>query len=132
MIQANPTVVDAFVEFVIKNAKSVLQSKTRQPCTHCGKLESSTWRPGPTGPSSLCNKCGVCYMDSGTRNRTIDLIFKKDTPVWVKKDPSTWKWVECHAADTTDPRVDAWMLREAVRYTLIKTMNPPPNKKQRL
>lgn len=132
MTHASPEIVDAFVAFVLLHAKLVLNSKARLPCTHCGKFESSTWRPGPTGPSTLCNKCGVCYMDSGSRHRTIDLIFKKDTPVWIKKDPSTWEWVESHAADIHDTRVSAWMAREEVRYALTQSMNPSPNKKRRL
>ncbi|KAF8726283.1 hypothetical protein HU200_019742 [Digitaria exilis] len=30
-------------------------------CMHCTSSETSQWRPGPCGPSTLCNACGTRY-----------------------------------------------------------------------
>ena len=80
---ASANTIDAFINFLLAEKNSKTQSKTKLPCTYCGVNESSTWRPGPCGPSTLCNKCGVMYMDSGKRNRQIDLIYTKNTAMWV-------------------------------------------------
>ncbi len=125
--------VDEFISYLLKHSKpSNIQSKTKLPCTYCRTTESTTWRPGPVGASTLCNKCGVMYMDSGIRNRTIDLILRNGQPVWLKKDHSTWKWIKDHDADAKDPRINIWCDRESVRHKLTTEHNPPPNKRQRL
>ncbi|KAK9821779.1 hypothetical protein WJX81_001398 [Elliptochloris bilobata] len=31
-------------------------------CLQCGTQETPLWRPGPAGPKTLCNACGVRYM----------------------------------------------------------------------
>ena len=88
----NPLAVDAFIAFIIKEFdnknsinKSTQSSRSKLPCTYCGTIESTTWRPGPCGTGTLCNVCGVKYMDSGKRKRQIDLLLKKNQPMWVKK-----------------------------------------------
>ena len=130
---ANPAAIDAFIAFILNhNTKAPTQSRTKLPCTYCGAVESTTWRPGPCGPSTLCNTCGVKYMDSGKRNRQIDLIMKRGVAVWVKKDPTSWMWVQDKEAPTDDPRVTQWMQRESVRMKLMTDLNPPPLKKMRL
>lgn len=130
---ASPKVIDDFIAFIInQNTKSVATSKTKQPCTHCHTLESTTWRPGPCGASTLCNTCGVKYMDSGKRNRQIDLILKKGVPIWVKKDATSWMWKEDQTANVDDPRIRQWVSREQVRLSLTGKMNPPSAKRRRL
>ena len=127
---ATPEVIDAYIEFLKSYKPPKLKSKL--PCTFCKTTESTTWRPGPIGPSTLCNKCGVNYMDSGKRNRTIDLILRGSTPVWLKKDVNSWVWKEHMVADTEDPRISMWIQREIIRNKFTPTYNPPPAKKRRL
>ena len=74
----NPLAVDAFIAFMIKeitnkssSIKTTQTSRSKLPCTYCGTDESTTWRPGPCGTGTLCNGCGVKYMDSGKRKREI-------------------------------------------------------------
>ncbi len=125
-------IIDAFINYLLADKTSKTQSKTKLPCTYCSAIESSTWRPGPCGPSTLCNKCGVMYMDTGKRNRQIDLIYTKNTAMWVKKDPTSWMWKEDREADTEDHRVRLWMQRETIRNKLQHELNPPPSKRKRL
>ena len=33
-------------------------------CEHCFTREERIWRAGPTGPATLCNKCGVIYTNA--------------------------------------------------------------------
>lgn len=131
----SPAYVDGFIEWIITNNKKSRpnsSSKTKLPCTYCNVTESTTWRPGPCGPGSLCNKCGVMYMDTGKRNRHIDLIMSKGTAMWVRKDQSCWLWKEEKEAPCTDPRVSAWLQRERIRARLTREMNPKPKKRQRV
>ena len=135
----NPLAVDAFIAFMLKEitnkslpVKTTQTSRSKLPCTYCGTNESTTWRPGPCGTGTLCNGCGVKYMDSGKRKRQIDLLLKKNQPMWVKKDPTSWMWKEDKLAPANDPRVIQWISREQTRLTLTKHMNPPPVKKMRL
>ena len=127
---ASPVIIDAYIKFLTKTRNKT--TKNKLPCTFCKTCESSTWRPGPIGPSTLCNKCGVAYMDTGKRNRTIDLILKNGTPMWIKKDTTSWMWKEICAADVKDARVINWINREKIRYELTNAYNPPPAKKLRL
>ena len=70
---------------------------SKLPCTYCGVTQSTTWRPGP-GPSTLCNKRGVAYMDSG--RRTFDRFqLCINEPVWCKRDISSWEWVELKSSN---------------------------------
>ena len=124
-MKATPEVIDAYIAFLVRQRKT----KHKAPCTYCKTTESSTWRPGPVGPSTLCNKCGVTYMDSGKRHRTIDLILKDSLPVWIKKDSASWQWKEDKPADITDIRIKSWVDRESVRNRLAYS---PPTKKRRL
>ncbi len=125
MLRATPEVIDAYIMFLVNNRP---KPKVKPPCTFCGTRESSTWRPGPVGPSSLCNKCGVTYMDTGKRNRTIDLILINKKAMWVKKDNASWKWHQHREADMEDPRIINWVHRENIRNTLAM----PVLKKRRL
>lgn len=128
-----PDFLDAFIVFLIDELKPKhVQSKPKAPCTYCSTTDSPTWRPGPCGTGTLCNTCGVKYMDSGKRQRQIDLVLKRNVPVWVKKDPTSWMWKEDKEAPKDDSRVINWMNREKMRLTLTKQMNPPPAKKMRL
>jgi hypothetical protein len=107
-------------------------SRSKLPCTYCGVDQSTTWRPGPCGPSTLCNKCGVAYMDTGRRNRSIDLIMQKNVPVWCKRDASSWEWVIERKAPLNDPRVQMWIRHEASRREIKNKISPPPRKRARI
>ncbi|EDO14934.1 hypothetical protein Kpol_385p3 [Vanderwaltozyma polyspora DSM 70294] len=48
----------------IKEGKLSSSNKNRNPfgqCLHCGDTETPEWRKGPSGPTSLCNACGLFY-----------------------------------------------------------------------
>ena len=34
-------------------------------CTHCGAQETPQWRRGPSGPNTLCNRCGIKWRVDG-------------------------------------------------------------------
>ncbi|CAM0884900.1 unnamed protein product [Alopecurus aequalis] len=36
-------------------------------CRHCHATETPQWRPGPDGPGTLCNGCGIRYRRAGDR-----------------------------------------------------------------
>lgn len=129
-----PQYLDAFIRFLLKEFKPSknVTTKPKSPCTYCNTTDSPTWRPGPCGAGTLCNTCGVKYMDSGKRKRQIDLVLKRNIPVWVKKDPTSWMWKEDKEAPRFDSRVINWVNREKMRLTLTTQMNPPPAKKMRL
>ena len=44
-----------------RKRKSLIHRPTR-PCTNCKTHTSCTWRPGPVGPGSLCNRCGYVLL----------------------------------------------------------------------
>ncbi|KAI1335939.1 hypothetical protein F5Y15DRAFT_396275 [Xylariaceae sp. FL0016] len=39
-------------------------------CTLCDTTDTPQWRPGPSGPSSLCNVCGLVYRKRKARRST--------------------------------------------------------------
>ncbi|GAB2218607.1 hypothetical protein Droror1_Dr00001833 [Drosera rotundifolia] len=47
-----------------RKKRSLKQSmEQRRKCTHCEVEESPQWRQGPLGPRTLCNACGLRYMN---------------------------------------------------------------------
>ncbi|KAK2008083.1 GATA zinc finger protein [Colletotrichum eremochloae] len=38
-----------------------LRHKVEFACHKCHRVETPEWRPGPDGPSTLCNVCGLIY-----------------------------------------------------------------------
>ena len=96
-------------------------SRHRLPCTRCRALTSSTWRPGPCGTSSLCNACGLQYMQRGTRPRMIDLVCDEDRVIWMERDPETFQWTESSEADITDFRLERWRRHEEERVDFVES-----------
>ncbi|KAJ4149895.1 hypothetical protein LMH87_010669 [Akanthomyces muscarius] len=41
--------------------KERMKLKMAQKCHRCSRLETPQWRPGPDGPRTLCNVCGLIY-----------------------------------------------------------------------
>ncbi|CAI0655780.1 unnamed protein product, partial [Colletotrichum noveboracense] len=35
--------------------------KVEFSCHKCHRVDTPEWRPGPDGPSTLCNVCGLIY-----------------------------------------------------------------------
>lgn len=35
-------------------------------CQKCDEKKTTTWRPGPGGQNTLCNKCGIAWRTSGS------------------------------------------------------------------
>ena len=103
-----------------KNTNRIM-SKHRLPCTRCGTLVSSTWRPGPCGTSSLCNRCGVLYMRRQGKPRMIDLIMSDEFPIWMERDSSSLQWQETKMADTKDKRIHTWLQHEMERVEFVKS-----------
>ncbi|KAJ4144583.1 hypothetical protein LMH87_003462 [Akanthomyces muscarius] len=38
-------------------------------CHQCGEVNSPEWRPGPQGPGTLCNVCGLIYAKQESHRR---------------------------------------------------------------
>ena len=98
-----------------------LMSRHKLPCTRCSTLVSSTWRPGPCGTSSLCNKCGVQYMRRQGKPRMIDLVKDGTRPTWVERDAASFQWKESKqvVADLKDHRITQWSNHETERLEYI-------------
>ena len=104
-----------------QNKSSNVMSKHKMPCTRCGVHLSPTWRPGPCGTSSLCNKCGLLYMTRSHRPRMVDLVVSNGQPVWMERETDTLQWVESSLADEKDPRIMLWMNQEEERAEFIQS-----------
>ncbi|RUS17332.1 hypothetical protein BC937DRAFT_90111, partial [Endogone sp. FLAS-F59071] len=88
----------------------------RHRCQDCGKMESSAWRRGPGGPSTLCNACGLRWrsknpsLDFGPRvrgsNRQQKRILKSAAP----KPPAV-------------PRVKTMLRVKAARMTVASLLS---------
>lgn len=42
--------------------------KMAHKCHNCSRLETPQWRPGPNGPRTLCNVCGLIYTKRQQRH----------------------------------------------------------------
>jgi hypothetical protein len=93
-------------------------SRSKKPCTRCSTVVSSTWRPGPCGSSTLCNACGVLYMNGDQRTRMIDLILQEDTPIWVTRNSTNYQWSTYGTADLCDERIQKWKRHELERHAI--------------
>jgi hypothetical protein len=118
--------IDEVVGFIIQqflkergNKESM--SRHRLACTRCKALTSSTWRPGPCGTSSLCNACGLQYMQRGARPRMIDLVCDEGRVIWMTRDPETFQWYESAEADLSDHRISRWKRNEDERTTFVES-----------
>ena len=80
-------VVGMIISEYYKQKKDTQKVMSRQklPCTRCGAVLSTTWRPGPCGASSLCNACGVMYMVRNQRPRMIDLVLSEERALWMER-----------------------------------------------
>ncbi|PQK14257.1 hypothetical protein BB8028_0004g11870 [Beauveria bassiana] len=38
-------------------------------CHQCGEIKTPEWRPGPEGPGTLCNVCGLIYAKHASQRR---------------------------------------------------------------
>ena len=99
-------------------SKKSSMSRFKQPCTRCQTMLSSTWRPGPCGSSTLCNACGVLYMNQNNRTRMIDLILHENKPVWVTRNSTNYQWSAHSTADMTDKRIQKWQRHEMERHAI--------------
>ena len=91
-----------------ESGNSSCMSRQKLPCTRCGAHLSPTWRPGPCGTSSLCNACGIQYMERGERPRMIDMVMDDGRVIWMERDAKTYQWFESSEADMKDPRISRW------------------------
>ena len=96
-------------------------SRYKLPCTRCGVLLSSTWRPGPCGTASLCHKCGVQYMRRQGKPRMIDLIRDGERTLWVQRDAKSFQWQETYEADMKDRRIQQWSNHENERIEYMQS-----------
>lgn len=117
------TIVGLIVhEYYNQNAVSKkTMSRQKLPCTRCGTHVASTWRPGPCGTSSLCNTCGVMYMDRCTRPRMVDLVMDEGRCVWMARHQDTLQWYEDREADIKDKRVVTWVRQEKERNAYVES-----------
>jgi len=98
-----------------------VMNKRKMPCTRCGVHVSPTWRPGPCGTSSLCNRCGLLYMVRNQRPRMVDLVLSNTEAVWMERDANTLHWSISIRADTKDSRIRAWMDHEEERSQFVQS-----------
>lgn len=98
-----------------------VMSRQKMPCTRCGTMLSTTWRPGPCGTSSLCNKCGVMYMVRQARPRMIDLVISEDRPIWMERAKDSMRWKTSKEADMKDPRIRRWVQQEEERVSFVES-----------
>lgn len=107
-----------FLEVPGVDGKRGSMSRFKKPCTRCHTMVSPTWRPGPCGSSTLCNACGVLYMDREHRTRMIDLILHGKKPTWISRDSKNFQWMLHGEADISDERIRKWTDHEMERQTL--------------
>lgn len=119
--------IDEVVGYIIseyykqKNVTQKVMSRQKLPCTRCGVLMSTTWRPGPCGASSLCNACGVMYMVRNQRPRMIDLVLSEERAVWMERAADSFQWLESKEADMKDPRIQRWYAHEEERVDFVES-----------
>jgi hypothetical protein len=119
--------VDQVVGYIIQefyrqnNNNKQTMSRKKLPCTRCGAHLSSTWRPGPCGSATLCNKCGVMYMVRQHRPRLTDLVLDSKRCVWMTRQQDTLQWQEFKEADTKDPRIKLWREQEEERVAYVES-----------
>jgi len=107
-------------QYYAQHPAKQMMSRHKLPCTRCRALTSSTWRPGPCGTASLCNKCGVQYMRRQGKPRMIDLVKDGDRTLWVERDPNSFQWKETCEADKKDHRIRQWANHETERLEYIQ------------
>lgn len=129
-IESRKMALDDVVGYIIQQYFNLQKegssmSRFKLPCTRCQTMVSTTWRPGPCGTSSLCNTCGVLYMQrSTTRPRMVDLVLNgENKPVWLKRDNSTFQWYEDSPANTKDKRIAAWSRQESERVQFTQSQH---------
>lgn len=93
-------------------------SRFKKPCTRCHTMVSPTWRPGPCGSSTLCNACGVLYMDREHRTRMVDLILHGAKPMWISRNTKNFQWALHREANLKDERIRKWTDHEMERQSL--------------
>ena len=103
--------------------KKKSMSRFKKPCTRCNTMVSSTWRPGPCGSSTLCNACGVLYMNRDNRTRMIDLILHENKPIWVTRNNTDYQWKAHTVADMKDDRIEKWQRHEMERQAIHEREN---------
>lgn len=107
--------------FKCKGSKKNIMSRHKLPCTYCKALFSPTWRPGPCGTSSLCNACGLLYMNRKDRPRMIDLVVCEGRAVWMQRCPETLQWYQSKIADKKDHRIARWTDHEEERVHFVES-----------
>lgn len=98
-------------------------SRHKLPCTRCNVSVASTWRPGPCGSASLCNRCGILWTARPNRPRMVDLVVSEGVPTWVERDAQSMEWVKTNSADIKDSRVRMWFHNESEKLNYIQTTN---------
>lgn len=116
--------VDFVVNFIIKQYfqnqdRKKCMSNKQLPCTCCLTYISSAWRPGPAGPGSLCNVCGIKYTNRKERPRMIELVLIEEKAMWMQRHKLSLQWEELCEADNTDSRIISWKKNENDKINYI-------------
>lgn len=98
-------------------------SRHKLPCTRCRVSVATTWRPGPCGSASLCNRCGILWTARPKRPRMVDLVVAGGEPIWVERDTKSMEWVKTNSADMQDNRVRLWFHNENEKLNYIHMNN---------
>ena len=115
--------IDACVRFIIlKIAGFVAKKKDARSCLCCGIQQSVTWRPSDFGRNTLCNRCGLKWIHSAKRERTLDVVLMKEQhAVWVVKKSGHWNVLR--EADATRKPVNDWIMRQRKRKQLANLLH---------
>lgn len=115
--------VDACVAFLLTMlGVGVRKKKKERSCLCCGVTDTVTWRPSEFGRNTLCNRCGLKWIESEKRDRTLDLIlYNEDTAVWVVK--KSGHWAVLREADKKKKEVSSWIKRQRKRKHLAHVLS---------
>lgn len=117
-------IVGLIVQMYYQQSKETkTMSRHKLPCTRCRVNVATTWRPGPCGSASLCNRCGILWTTRPSRPRMVDLVVSDGAPVWVERDSKSMEWTKTNNADIRDDRVKIWLHNETEKLNYIQTNN---------
>ena len=113
-MQISSANIDGCVKYICQSLNRT-KSEQKQKCLCCCTTQTTTWRPSLLGKRTLCNSCGLKYISSAKRERTLDVIIVKDRPVWIKKKKSKWT-IDTQVKDSL--ATTAWLKDEKMRQRL--------------
>ncbi|ELR24418.1 GATA zinc finger domain containing protein [Acanthamoeba castellanii str. Neff] len=84
--------------------KRVSRTFADKACQHCKSQHTSQWRTGPSGPSTLCNACGIRYARNRRRSRGEDGDGGSPTHLGDEEPAASSATVQPHCAPGSSSR----------------------------